>query len=113
MDGLSYFFLLLATGALQVAGLILAARYSVYFLVFPVWLAPAIRFGSLRSFSLLLSDFTFNTVDDGLHMDISSIIKAIMYILVLPDIVSKFLRKKRKHGRKTELLCSDHDSSQW
>ena len=46
------------------------------FLFINFYLAPVFRFGSLKSFSLGLFDFTFNTEDGGLHMAMGQFIYA-------------------------------------
>ena len=39
-----------------------------WFLLISLYLAPVLRFGSFKSFSLGICDCTFNTEDGGLHM---------------------------------------------
>ncbi len=47
------------------------------------WLIPFLWFGHFLSFSLGFFDFTFGTIDGGLHMDLGWIIKFMIYIIWL------------------------------
>ena len=47
------------------------------------WLVPFLWFGHFLSFSIGLFDFTFGTIDGGLHMDLGWIIKFPIYIIWL------------------------------
>ena len=47
------------------------------------WLVPFLWFGHFLSLSIGLLDFTFGTIDGGLHMDLGWIIKFPIYIILL------------------------------
>ena len=47
------------------------------------WLVPFLWFGHFLSFSIGLFDFTFGTIDGGLHMDLGWIIKFPIYMIWL------------------------------
>ena len=61
-----------------------------WFLLISFYLAPVLRFGSFKSFSIGICDFTFHTQDGGLHMAMGSI----FYLLLTPWWVFEMLREK-------------------
>ena len=61
-----------------------------WFLLVSLCLAPVLRFGSFKSFSLGICDCTFNTEDGGLHMAGGFF----MYLLVLPFMAVERLQGK-------------------
>lgn len=71
---------------LQVLGAALAT-ISPWFLFINAYIAPAFRYGSWKSFSVLLFDFTFNTDDGGLHMAGGPIIHLIFLPVMLMEII--------------------------
>ncbi len=60
-----------------------------WFLLISLYLAPVVRFGSFKSFSLGVCDCTFNTEDGGLHMAGG----LLMYLLISPLIVIDVARQ--------------------
>ena len=61
-----------------------------WFLFISFYIAPVIRFGSFKSFSLGVCDCTFNTEDGGLHMSLGPL----MYLLISPLVVLEMLQGK-------------------
>ena len=61
-----------------------------WFLLISLYLAPVVRFGSFKSFSLGICDFTFNTEDGGLHLTLG----LFGYLLTLPFVVIEMLQGK-------------------
>ena len=66
-----------------------------WFLLISFYIAPVLRFGSFKSFSIGISDFTFHTQDGGLHMAMGSI----FYLLLTPWGVFEMLREKLRGKR--------------
>ncbi len=60
-------------------------------LVFFLWLLPSWRFRSPKSFSLIIVDCTFNTVDGGLHMALGLIAYPIVIPLLLLADIPRFI----------------------
>ena len=61
-----------------------------WFLLISLYLAPVLRFGSFKSFSLGICDFTFNTEDGGLHMTLG----LLGWFLLLPFVTIEKLQGK-------------------
>ena len=77
--------------ALCFSGYLLSYLFlSPWFLAISLYLAPVLRFGSFKSFSLGIVDCTFNTEDGGLHMTLG----LIGYLLVLPCSAVEMLEGK-------------------
>jgi hypothetical protein len=81
--------------ALALSGYLLSyLLLNPWFLLISLYLAPALRFGSLRSFSLGICDCTFNTEDGGLHMAGGSFLYFLISPILLPVMLMKTLRSK-------------------
>ena len=61
-----------------------------WFLLISLYLAPVLRFGSFKSFSLGICDCTFNTEDGGLHMTLG----LLGWLLLLPFALIEMLQGK-------------------
>ena len=61
-----------------------------WFLLISLYLAPVLRFGSFKSFSLGICDCTFNTEDGGLHMAGGFFV----YLLISPLVLLEMLQGK-------------------
>ena len=77
--------------ALCFSGYLLSYLFlNPWFLAISLYLAPVLRFGSFKSFSLGIVDCTFNTEDGGLHMTLG----LFGYLLVLPCAAVEMLEGK-------------------
>ena len=56
---------------------------------------PVFRFGSPKSFSLILFDFTFNTDDGGLHIAMGLLTYPFLLLLILPEMPKIIYRRRR------------------
>ena len=80
---------------LSIAGYLLAfLLVNPWFLLISLYLAPACRFGSFKSFSLGTYDFTFNTEDGGLHMAGGTFLYFLISPILLPVMLLRTLRSK-------------------
>ena len=78
--------------ALAFSGYLLSYLFlNPWFLLISLYLAPVVRFGSWKSFSLGICDCTFNTEDGGLHMAGG----LFMYLVISPLIVIEMLQGKK------------------
>ena len=66
-----------------------------WFLLISFYIAPVLRFGSFKSFSIGISDFTFHTQDGGLHMTLG----LIGYLLAIPMWLFEMLNEKLRGKR--------------
>lgn len=77
--------------ALAFSGYLLSYLFlNPWFLLISLYLAPVLRFGSFKSFSLGICDCTFNTEDGGLHMAGGFL----MYLPLLPLLAVERLQGK-------------------
>ena len=77
--------------ALAFSGYLLSYLFlNPWFLLISLYLAPVLRFGSFKSFSLGICDCTFNTEDGGLHMTAG----LFGYLLILPFVAIEMLLGK-------------------
>ena len=77
--------------ALCFSGYLLSYLFlNPWFLAISLYLAPVLRFGSFKSFSLGIVDCTFNTEDGGLHMTLG----LFGHLLVLPCSAVEMLEGK-------------------
>ena len=77
--------------ALCFSGYLLSYLFlNPWLLAISLYLAPVLRFGSFKSFSLGIVDCTFNTEDGGLHMASGPL----MYLLICPFLLVEMLQGK-------------------
>ena len=69
-----------------------------WFLLVNFYLAPVVRFGSFKSFSLGVCDCTFNTEDGGLHMAGGQWI----YAFAAPVVFLHLIFKEREQRQNIE-----------
>ena len=80
---------------LRFSGYLLSYLFqNPWLLLISLYLAPVLRFGSFKSFSLGICDCTFNAEDGGLHMALG----LFGYLLTLPFVAIEMLQGKYYQG---------------
>ena len=73
---------------------------NLWFLLVNFYLAPVVRFGSFKSFSLGTMDCTFNTEDGGLHVAGGQLI----YAFAAPVVFIHLIHQEREQKQKDRTL---------
>jgi len=77
----------------QILGFALTFFVNPWFLIINVYLAPVLRFGYWASFSLLIADCTFGTVDGGLGVACGPLIYLLLSPIILAEFAGPFIKK--------------------